>query len=535
MAKTDTKELAQCLAFAYFAENPNYDKSSKGKDSEHALNFYNLFSGKENVSLYKHKYLSKQFPIEEVKDEFRVKYAEKTNRKTYHPTSKKVYNVAKTSIEKGIFKHPINEYEFLDQNDAFVMFVKNKCLDKIKTALSLPYRIDALSSVDVFFVRKSKKRQIEEHFKKYISDPETIIHNTIFGEGGLNSYSNIIKTYFDSGDLIPISLKLPTTISAKPNVKRIEMNYDKKISNDIDPFIKFLSAILDEPEKTKEYINKVIHIDFDNFSMFQTLNWKFPIEFRYKELIDPKTRKPLEDYNLDFNLFAQGHSAGWNGQFNRSTKIHKDTQWVGGISILTFEKFASNYSKYKTFASEVVEIRKESFDEVCLEMQKININVYKKLDVLRKKALSAVLKKQILYTEALNRDILNFFEKFKSEINNNTKDFFVEYQLKVIDRIRGFSKGYSSSIKGGKDKRIYAHYSHAQLSHFLIRGGKNYELYFKQQLFISLFGIITKMSHIFFDTEDYDKMKKIVREIIKKEGKKSIISEFETAPHYLIS
>ncbi len=531
MAVADTKELAQCLAFAYFAENPKYEKAVGKKESEHALNFYRLFSGKENVSNYKKKYLSNQFPIDKVKQEFKVTFTQSTKQESYHETAKKVYNVARECIEKGMFKYPLNQYEFLDQNDPFVLLIKDKCLDNIKKAFRLPYKIDALSAVDVFFVRSAKKKQIEADFKKYVFDTETIIHNTIAGEQGLNSYSNLIKKYFDSGDLLPVSLKLPTTISAKPNIKRIEMGVRGKISPDVDPFIKFLSAILYKPEKTKQYIDKVIHIDFDNFSMFEKLNWVFPVEFKYKNLKNEETGESLSDYNLDFDLYAQGYGAGWNGQFRASTKQFKDTQWVGGISIDTFENFATKYQKYNSIIPDLIKIRKKCFDAMCSDMQKMNRTAYEECSQLEKKASSAISKPHILYGAKRNQPLIEFFEKFDSLTKNKSEDSYTNYQLKVIDEIRGFSKKYVPFDK----KRIAGHYAHAQLSFFMINGGKSFEVYFKQQMFITIFGAITKTSHTYFDINDYDKMKSIVTTTIQKEGKQDIISEFDTAPHFLIS
>lgn len=527
----DTKELAQCLAFAYFAENPNYDKAKGKKESEHALNFYRLFSRNENVSKYKEKYLSDKFPIDLVKKEFKVSLT-KTGKESYHRTAKKVYNVAKECIQKKIFKHPLQEYEFLDQTDPFVLLIKNQCINNIKKAFGFSFKIDILSSADVFFVRKKKKKEIESDFKKYVSDSETIIYNMIAGEKGLNSYSNLIKKYFDSGDLIPISLKLPDTISANINVKRIELSAKEKISEDLDPFIKFLSAILHKPEKTKEYIDKVIHIDFDNFSMFKNLNWEFPIEFRYKNLKNEETGESLENYNLDFNLYAQGDSAGWNGRFSKTTKKFKGMAYVGGISIDSFESFAMKYHKYNTSITELVKIREKCFKEICSEMEQQDSVSYEKCETLRKKASNEISKKMILYKKLRNKSLIEFFNEYDFlTLNKRTpENTYRLYQLKVINMIRGFSKEYVPF----NENKIDAHYAHAQLSFFLIQGGKNFEIYFKQQMFITIFGLITKTSHIYFDVDDYGKMKNIITSTIRKEGQKDIVAEFETAPHYLV-
>lgn len=527
MAAANPKELAQCLAFAYFAENPNVNQI------DHDINFYSLFSGKENVSKYKTKYLSKQFPIDKVKSEFKV-VSTKTGKPSYHTTAKKVYNVALECINKGLFKYKLQEYEFLDQNDPFVLFVKDECLHNIKNAFKLSYKIDALSAIDVYFVKRSSKAKILKEFTEKFSDPDLIIKNSLWGDGSNNDYTSITEKYMNSGELIPISLKLPLNISDKTQIKRIQFNTNKDSSIEIDPYIKFLSAILNDPSKTRININKVIDIDFKNFSTGELLNWIFPVNFNYSKLIDPETNKPLANYNLRFNLFAQGYGAGWNGQFDISSKQHQSIQWVGGVGASTFESFAKNYAEYKQLVRKMSMHRLSVFKKYSDKLEKQHKDIFKQNKALYDAAKREISESKIIKTIEDQKDTLSFFDIFPTENNKNDKlSTYDEFKLEFINSVRKYSRSYSGNMEYQK-KMIDAHYVHAQISYFLLDGGPKFNLYFKQRLFLTIFGLITKKAHKIFDMEDYPTMRNIIQKIIyEKRGK--FKAEFSTAPHYIIS
>ncbi len=536
MAAADTKELAQCLAFAYFAENPTFDEPKGNKDSDHAIGFYTLFSGTVNVSNYKKKYLSDKFPLDAVKREFAVTKTA-TGKPSYHTTAKKVYNVAKACVKAKIFKYPLNDYEFLDQNDPFVLFVKDKCLDNIKKAFHLNFKVDAISSVDVFFVKKTEKKKILDEFKKYFTDTDTILKNTMWNQSGANDYSSVVGKFMKEGTLMPISLKLPNNVTSTPKIKRVSFDPKDDSMGEIDPFIKFLAAILDEPTKTKQMIDKVIEIDFDKFVTHELLNWVFPVNFNYHKLIDPATKKPLEDYHLRFNLFAQGYGAGWNGQFDVSTKMHKDTQWVGGTSIKTFEEFARSYPDYKKNERQLTDQRIDHFKKFCARLKEKNYVAYDKVESLYPAALKEISKNQIVYGKTNTKNTREFFDMYDVHTNRkgiNDDPTFTLYQNEFINIIRGYEKKYSGA-RDTKAKIIDAHYAHAQISYFLTEGGKNFQVYFKQKLFMTVYGLITKTSHRTFELDDYAAMRNAIVKYIQKDGAKEIINELSTPPHYIIS
>lgn len=510
------------MAFAYFAVNPDYKKVG------HDTGFYGLFDGKENVSIYKSKHLSNGFPIDAVKSEFAVTKTEKTKQVSYHMTAKKVYAVAKACVEAGLFKFPLNEYEFLDQNDAFTLLIKDESLMHVNKALKLGLtKIDSLSAVDVFSVKKTSKQKIINEFKKAFGSDTKIVENAILANG--NDYTAITSKYMDSGELLPISLKLPNTLVRPPNVKRIQLSKTGLVK--MDPFVKMVSIILDEPSKTKEIIDKVVEIEFEKFRTHEVLNWVFPVFFRYENLIDPETKKPIEKYSLRFNLFAQGHGAGWNGQFDVSTNIHKDTQWVGGVSTGTFEQYANHYPEYKGVMRDLVALRAKAFDDVTRNMDDGTNSGSKKDPSLKHKAETDLKKNMILNTSQELKNLVAFFGDPKDNKEPKKLSPLHQYKLAVIRSINKNSKDYSGDIEK-QQELIDAHFVHAQISYFMMQSETN--LYFKQRLFFTIFGLITKMSHRIVDIDDYKGMRNAIQSEILKDGKKALL-EFSTPPHYLIS
>ena len=540
MAKVNTKELAQCLALSYFAEHPKYEKPVGNKDTDHAIRFYTLFSGRENVTSYKKKYLSNTFPIDKVKKEFAVTKTA-TGKLSFHTTAKKVYNVARACVESRMFKFPLDQYEFLDQDDPFTKMVKDTCLTNIKDAFGFPksIKIDIFSAVDVFFVKSSEKRQIMDDFKRAFNDPKTILRNSIWGKSGTTDYASMMGEYLKKGTLIPVSLKLPVNVTGLPKIKLVTLDTKNHANEDIDPFMKMLAAILDDPSKTKHIINTVIDIDFDKFVIGEqkNLSWIFPVNFNFKDLIDPKTRKPLEDYNLRFNLQALFNSAGWNGQFDASTRMHKDTQWVGGLSVPAFERIAKGYPQYSATVRKMVDVRLAVFEKFCLTLKAQNSEVFEELASLKQTAESTLSKQNVLYG-SLIKPVRLFCDRFDdlAKINKKINDTpsFLRYQNEFINVIAKSNKTYVGA-KSTRTKIITAHFTHAQVSYFLTEGNKSFQLYFKQRMFMTIYGTITKTFHKVFALDDYTAMKSAIQQNIQDEAGKEIIHEFNTAPHYIVS
>ena len=535
--KIEVKEMAQCLAFAYFAENPEYDKTTNNKDSEHAIGFYNLFLASSNVTKYKQKYLSDNFNIVTLKSKLKVGKTGTKKQLSYDPIIKKVYNVALACVESKMFNSPLKNYKFLDQSDPFTKLIKNETLELIKTAFGFPktQKIDVLSGIDMFAVKRAEMKTIEAEFKEYFGNKDIILKNGIWGKSGVNDYASVVGKYFKNRDLIPISLKLPNNINSKPHVKIISLNEKNSAADDIDPFLKFLAAILDNPKETQTIIEKVIHIDFDKFNVHDNLEWSFPIDFKYKDLKDP-TGKPIENYNLRFNLYAWGNSSGWNGRFDLSTKMNKDTQFVGGMGIASFERFAKVYPEYNRVIKNVVKIRIDEFEKMCTRLEESNSKAFEQVKKQKASCITELNRPIILYLGLLSK-IKHFFDEYDVYAENrgiNSISSMTQYQNEVINTIRGFDRTYAP-VRVSLKKMVDAHFAHAQLSYFLFEGGKNFELYFKQRMFLTIFGLITKMSHKAFGVGNYVGMRNFITQTIQDKHGKEIIHEFKTAPHYIVS
>jgi len=514
MSKSNTKELAQCLAFAYFAENPNYTQPN------HDINFYSLFDSQQNVTKYKVKYLSKTFPIDVVKKDFVVTKTinEKTKKETtsYHITAKKVYKVALECVKKQLFKNSLDSYYFLDQKDPFVLLLKDETLANIKKALKLPFKIDILSSVDIIAVSKTTKKTIEQEFKKTF-DAKTIIEQIFINK---KNYAELIEKYLITGDLYPISLKLPSILSITPKIKLISNKRTIHDKIDIDPYIKFLSIILNNPEKSMSLINKCIEIDFDNFNIYNEQSWIFPINFNYNKIINPLTKKPLENYQLRFDLRAQGKGAGWNGMFHKITREHKDVQWVGGVGPVTFEFFARKFPEYPAIIKKVADIRVKVFEDILKEY---NIKSDDSQDII-----NILNRHRIINNKSVFDKLIKFFEPYPSKTKLT---LYQQYKENVINAITKETKNYS---RDNKENYLDAHFIHAQISYFLLMGGYRFKIYFKQRMFLTLFGLITKQSHKIFSLYDYMGMKTAIETEMETQNKK-IAAQFSTAPHYIIS
>jgi hypothetical protein len=147
------------------------------------------------------------------------------------------------------------------------------------------------------------------------------------------------------------------------------------------------------------------------------------------------------------------------------------------------------------------------------------------------------LKKPIIHYLGSLKKTKEFFDQYDVYAENRgpySISSYTQYQNEVINTVRGFNKIYAPTRVQLKDM-INAHFAHAQLSYFLLEGGKNFELYFKQRMFLTIFGLITKMSHKAFDVGNYAGMRNLITQKIQDEAGKEIIHEFKTAPHYIVS
>jgi hypothetical protein len=571
MAVAEAKELVQALAFAHFGV---YDLSVKS----HEQKFLDLFDptieippGK--ITEYKNL-LSKGFPFDNLTRGTvgKTTYIKRPDPAIKDKTPKDdvtvriVYLVANELYKKNILKKPWSNYLFLDQNDSFVINTKDTVLNRIIDALNLNIKPDILSSADIIAVNKNKKNVIESEIMSNHVNVDMIRSNMATGQ---NTIRTIVNKYFNSRELIPISLKLPGSISAPKHVSivgRTTGRYAEPKINDtiIDPYSKFIALAGNKKNNLKILINDLITIKFNEFKITSTrLNWEFPITFNYDKVYGKnakgmKNKTPISDMAYNFDLFAQGYGSGFNGQF-KSGKT--GNQWVGGAGIETFETFFNQYQEYSKVIGEVCKLREEAFNYATTgDKNKEFTSSNQYLTIFQKRALGEIKTKHVL-TGGREKHLIKFFEEFDRWVylpvqgEKTVNKVKVKYDLpySYYRYIAHFVRSVKSSMRGvtetvfhqflvGKGKnersalphekmeRLKAHYVHGQCSWFLLRGGPSLNLYLKKRLFLTIFGVIAKKGYMIYDGDFDGKMKSALSK--EFDGK---LAEFVTIPHVYLS
>ena len=524
MAVSESKELIQCLAFAYFADNSNITQ-------DHEQEWYDIFDPrlKTSKTYLKNKYgkyLSSNFDYDRTLKEHLSEVSEKGTVKK-NPRLIKVYLVAKKLIDSNILKTSLNQYKFLDQNDKFVQTVKDDCLERIVKTFKLSLKPDILSPVDLFLVKKVSQNLIEKEFKDNIlkvSD-EKLLENMSWGQTGKNTYRTISNKYFKDRSLVGISLKLPEQVTAPKIIKIVgTVDIDKDALEFVDPYTKFLSALVANKTKTNELIEKVIDIEFDNFKITDSLlSWEYPITFRYSEVMDPSSAGniPLYKKNLRFKLFTWS-SAGFNAQWYPGQG--QPGNWTGGAGIKPTEQLLIRYNEYPTILNDLIGIREQAF-YLAIHNRKTAPTITNSFKSEYTAALSEIKSKKIL-TQSDMRKILKFFESYSS------KNDYIQFQRNLIQLA---TKDMKTSGEVSKDeKRVYAHFVASQCAWFLFRGGKNMHTYLKQRIFLSIYGLITKSGYKIFQGNNNTVLENFIQTKFTK-NKKDVEAYFNAAPHIVLS
>lgn len=569
MAKAEGKELIQALAFAHFAIYPN------DKMQDHEKKFLDLFDPAINIpSSEKTKYkthLSSGFDFDNLT---RTTYIKGGKKGENDKTAKIVYSVAKEVYCRGrgnVIRKPWSNYQFLDQNDDFVVQIKDNTLDKVIDALDLNIKADILSSADIFAVNITSKSTIRGEIVNNHQNKEMILANMASGN---NTIRTITNKYFNTRELIPISLKLPSTVGGTRYVSivgRATGRYAEPSINDdiIDPYTKFLALAMNKKNNVRELIDDLITIHFDKFRLTSNrLNWEFPVTFNYDQVYGRNYRNqvntnPISDQSYGFDLFAQGYGAGFNGQF---TSGKTGGQWVGGAGVETFEQFFNQYTMYSTIINEVSRIRLESFNYALTGSvnRTPNFGNNQALKSLYSKALVEIRTKHILYGSKRQKELLKFFEAYDAVNNKLPKQSekskgkllydlpysYYRYIAHVVMSCKKSMRGVVDTVfhqflvGKGKDataatsaqklERLKAHYVHAQCSWFLLRGGPSLNQFLKKRMFLTLFGVITKKGYFIFEGATDTKIKSAISKAFHENGQE-LIANFATIPHLYLS
>jgi len=540
MSATTSIESLQCFAFAYFAINPTIT-------NVHQQNWYDIFditqlSQKEiknKSDLLRSTYgnhLSSTFSsniFENVLTQYGSTLTA-TKKVSISEYVKKVYLVAKKVAATSLLDK-WSQYVFLDQSDPFTTLVKNDALQRIASAFDMLGKDDLLSPVDMFAVKKTKITTILTDFSKHIinATDEQLLANTVWGNTGKNTYRTLSNKYFKSKSMIGISLKLPEAITGSGIIKIVGTeNVDSSLLGFVDPYTKLIAAMLAHPTQTKKLIEDVIDIEFDNFRITpDLLSWEYPITFRYKDVVDPRTGLELHKQNLRFKLMtwsSQGFNASWyKGQ-------EAPGNWTGGATTIPIGELFVRYNEYSGILNELVKLRRAAFFYAIHGSTKDPSSIIpKNLKSEYEKALNDVEKKMILTSDKRAnvgeaKNLITFLEAY-SPSSNKYHVYQTHLVLSTTRPMRNSSRNVTKD-----PKRLNAHYIACQCAWFLFRGGPSMHKYLKQRMFLSLFGLITKSGYKIFQGNENTVMEDYLQKSFKK-NKKNFVAYFNAAPHIVLS
>lgn len=542
VSKQNDKELIQCLCLAYFAHLPN----SNAKNHEET--FYALLAPEqEEKSLLNYlirNYLSENFPVRNL-----ILFLEQESKKVTKATTaeqskvnvrnklRRIYLITKALIQKRYFT-PKN-YFYLDSTSEFFNFIKVHCIQKIKRALNFSgsIRLDIFSSIDIIILRKTKLDEIYKKFDEQFKSKESIIKNGLIA-GEL--YAKLFQKYIDDKSWFPISLKLPETISGaeKSTLKLVSSKPSRKNTIEIDPYIRLLSLLSKNPITATNIIDDFIDINFDKFDIINNQNWTFPVDFNYSKIKDPDLEQSLLNHNLSFDLLIL-EGGSWNGSWgSKSLSNQAKAGHFGGLKISSFETIIKQHKDFNFIFNKVLNIRKEIFN-IIIKKYEPQILIKNRNYYNLKSLCSKDLGEKTFITHRHNKfkNIKNFFNLIENSLNLQPETIENEYQLGVINKIRGLLG--NEFVSRNQQKHLQNHFEASQMSYFLFNGGKTLQLLFKKMFILMLYGWITKksLSIVRINNFNFYEMKNVIEGIIEDQQRKLSPNKvtFSVAPHYILT
>lgn len=547
MAQTTPRESLTCLAFSYFAKNGLGSKIQEFSDAvyEYYINGkedlikqfdQNLIAGfnlNRILKLYSTKADALRPDKEYNKSSFEKDFPDRKNEVVTKLDGEiKSAFVTAEAMQKSSIVSNLSKYKFYDQSTDFMKKVKDDALEKTVRALDLPKDVgsDILSSIDILMVKSGKEKTILDDFEKNIIGSQVsqmdILNNLAYGDTGQNTFRTLTNKYFDSKDMVGISLK-----KASPNKKA-----DLKIIGTIfgargleiylDPYTEFLGKISQLKTKAELYklVNDLVEIDritpTDGRTYF-SVNYKL----NYKNVnISDKIVK------IDLQIGRSGFNAGESGKMG----------FVGGASYVVTLPILKRYPKYNEMVREIISIREKAF-HYAVDIKKLTSEIKSSY----KSALNIVkMNELVLYSASDNEIIKTFCEKY-DVVTKNKKDSYQQYRIAVSklckNRALTSSDGILSTLDKksnkvtGTPKTLQNDYVHSQGLWMYTRKGEDLKNFFKQQITLTLYGLMSKKgSKIFYSKNQAMLTEDAFVKEFKSKNNQTKLAKFVTAPYVMI-
>lgn len=547
MAQTTPRESLTCLAFSYFAKNGLGSKIQEFSDA--VYEYY--INGKEDLIKQFNQNLTSSFNLNRILKLYSTKADALRPDKEYNKSSfekdfpdrkgevatkldgeiKSAFVTAE-AMQKSSIVSNLSKYKFYDQSTDFMKKVKDDALEKTVRALDLPKDVgsDILSSIDILMVKSGKEKTILDDFEKNIIGSQVsqmdILNNLAYGDTGQNTFRTLTNKYFDSKDMVGISLK-----KASPNKKA-----DLKIIGTIlgargleiylDPYTEFLGKISQLKTKAELYklVNDLVEIDkitpTDGRTYF-SVNYKL----NYKNVnISDKIVK------IDLQIGRSGFNAAESGKMG----------FVGGASYIVTLPILKRYPRYNEMIREIISIREKAF-HYAVDTKKLTSEIKSSY----KSALNIVkMNELVLYSASDNEIIKTFCEKY-DVVTKNKKDSYQQYRIAVSklckNRALTSSDGILSTLDKksnkvtGTPKTLQNDYVHSQGLWMYTRKGEDLKNFFKQQITLTLYGLMSKKgSKIFYSKNQAMLTEDAFVKEFKSKNNQTKLAKFITAPYVMI-
>jgi hypothetical protein len=554
MAQTTPREALTCFAFGYFAKKGtsanlqefsdivhelyfNDDKTLSGQYTENLSNSFNLqrinqlYKGGKSDALKP----DKEYNISTYQKDFpqgKSYMAEGGFATKLDGEIKSAYVTVK-AVEKSTIVSRLSQYIFYDQSTSFMKTVKDDALEKTVKTLDLPKDVgsDILSSIDILMVKKSKENSILADFEKNITNSSVtemdILNNLAYGKNGQNTFRTLTNKYFDSRDMIGISLKKasPNKIASLKIIGTIAGARGLEIY--LDPYTEFLGRISRIQNRTELYklIDKLVEIDKITPTDGRTY---FSVNFKLK----------YKDIDISDKIVKVDLQIGRSG-FNAAESLQLG--FVGGSSYAVTLPVLKKYPRYNQMVREIISIREKAFNFVIDKK-----NITKDIQDSYNEALKKVkLNELVLYNTNDNEQIRKFCEEYDDKTKNK-KDSYQQYRISVSKLCKNKTLTSPDGILATLDKKsnkttgtpktLQNDYVHAQGLWMYTRNDEKLKDFFKQQICLTLYGIMSKKGGKIFYSNNKEMISEdaFAREF-KDKNNKAKLAKFITAPYILIS
>jgi hypothetical protein len=483
---------------------------------------------------------------------------------------KSAFWTAQIMSKKGLISESYSDYIYAHSTSYHARLVKDiplteACL-RIIASQGISTRADMLNPTDIYAI---KTQQFSSIINKYKKETEKIISGEVNNASSFNFLTgNLIR----SKSMIPISLKKCTTENPTVYLTGLTQNLSVELEPLVDQYtllIEYFSRLKD-PEILKNEIETLVtlkNIDYKhNIETF-----KVYFDFNYSELNIPDSDgKKIKLH--DESYFLATASMTWNAMpTDKSGSVIG--AYTGGAGFTLVADILKKYPTTTKIFNQIVGKRKLAF-KTALSSIGIDVKdsdlpmVLSKKTILNESADQNKIKTQIqrlvpqknpifykniygLYLVTLNSLLIgeSIDSKEIKEIWKSLGSFTKQIKNKKIESLLpkqtleayNFAKKSQTSIQSGTLKQ-YAKIAHqenrvAKLEAlwFFMSGGKQHlNDYFKKQITLTIYGLITKKGSKIFILEPDGVYKSGEKKGQKKYKSISDALGFRTTPHYLI-